>query len=251
MPPEPDPSARWPLHVAACCKALRDGALPAGRDALRASLWLALHGALMRTLRARSRGGFPTLEDLEDIASTKAIDLLARGESGAWTPDGRSAGEIASYVATVARNGLTDHVRRTRRAGTHTPVGEGFDMDDDAYEYTPRSTAAPPHAEAEARELASALVECAGRLQPKARRVWFLRALHDMTSRDIATHPEVLLDAAYVDVVAKRARDAIRACLGEKGHDATDAPAGAFVELWAALELLADGNRGAQGGATP
>lgn len=251
MPPQPDPSAQWPLHVAACCKALRDGALLAGRDGLRASLWLALHGALMRHLRARARGGFPTNEDLEDIASTKAIDLLARGESGAWAPDGRSAGEIASYIATVARNGLTDHVRRTRRAGLHTPVGEGFDEDDDAHEYTPRSTASPPHAGAEARELAAALVECAGRLQPKARRVWFLRAFHDMTSRDIATHPDIMLDAAYVDVVAKRARDAIRACLGEQGHDALDPPAGAFVELWSALESLAEGNDAREGGATP
>ena len=246
---EPETAApEWPLHVAACCKALRDGALPAGRDALRASLWLALHGALMRYLRGRSHGGFARAEDLEDIASAKAIDLLARAESGLWAPQGRTSGEIASYIATVARNGLTDLARRARRAGHQVSLGDGFDDDGEPRETMPQSPDAPPHAEAEARELARALVECVERLQPKARRVWFMRAFYDMTSREIAGHPEVKLDAAYVDVVTMRARDAIRACLERKGHEATDPPPGAFVQLWSVLDAMADGNGEPEGG---
>ena len=99
--------------------------------------------------------------------------------------------------------------------------------------------------------MAQALVECVERLQHKARRVWFMRAFYDMTSREIAGHPEVKLDAAYVDVVTMRARDAIRACLDSKGHEATDPPPGAFVQLWSALESMADGNGEPEGGQVP
>ena len=209
---------------------------------------MVLHGALLRYLRARTRGGFPPREEIEDIASAKAIELLARCESGVWAPEGRSLGEVASYVATVARNGFVDFTRRTRRAGWEAPVEEGVGEDGEFDAEVLRADGPPPHALVEARELARALVECAQRLQLRARRVWFFRAFYDMTSRDIAMHPGVGLDAAYVDVVAKRARDSIRACLVEKGLDAADAPPGAFVELWTALESLAAEDPDAAGG---
>ena len=228
-------SALWPLRIAACCKSLRDGPSPSRRDALRGETWAALHAALMRFLRARVRRGYPSREDLEDIASAKAIELLSRAESGVWTPEGRSAGEIASYVATVARNGLVDFSRRTRHEA-HSD--DDSNEDEDGGEHAPRSEEPPPHALVEGRELSHALRDCVQRLQPRARRVWFFRAFYEMTSREIAAHPDVGLEAAYVDVVAKRARDSLRACLAERGLDASEPTPGAFVELWAALESV-------------
>ena len=217
------PQAVWPLRIAACCTGLRAELAPRERAALRSELWVVLHGALLRYLRARTRGGFPPREEIEDIASAKAIELLARCESGVWAPEGRSLGEVASYVATVARNGFVDFTRRTRRAGWEAPVEEGVGEDGEFDAEVLRADGPPPHALVEARELARALVECAQRLQLRARRVWFFRAFYDMTSRDIAMHPGVGLDAA-------------------------DAPPGAFVELWTALESLAAEDPDAAGG---
>jgi len=226
------PDARWPARLSELAASLPRHAAGAPRDAARAELWVLLHGALMRFLRARSRAGFPPHEDLEDIASAKAIDLLGRCESGAWKPGTQALDRVAAYVATAARNGYVDHVRRTRRR-----------------EREPEALADAVHvrlvpaadAQAEARELARAVVECAQRLRPRALRVWFLRAFHDMTSREIGAHPAVRLDAAAVDVIAQRARDAVRACLGERGHDLARVPDGAYAALWAALESMAAG----------
>lgn len=207
------------------------------RSPVRSELWILLRDALMGFLRARA-GRFRDAEreDLEDLASAKALELLLRAESGEWNPAGREEGEVAGYVATVARNGLlrwAEHRRRQPRvvapecgADERAPAGGVGVM--------------PPEAPAEAREFIAALQECVGRLGPRARLVWFFRAFHELSSRDIASHPDVALTPAHVDVVVNRARDSLKVCLESRGHRPSDFPVGAFATLWDELAALGD-----------
>lgn len=190
------------------------------------------------------------MDDLEDIASAKALDLLLRAESGEWDPTGRHAGEVAAYIATVARNGLLRWAERNSRTVRMEEPG-------DEPESAPPATALSPAADTltEAGEFVAVLRECVRRLQPRARRIWILRAFHELSSRDIAAHPDVGLTKAHVDVVVSRARDVLKQCLGTHGHRTTDYPAGAFMTLWEALSDMNDSPRsdpkGAHGSRLP
>jgi RNA polymerase sigma factor (sigma-70 family) len=237
MEPTP-PQALWPEHLARLVESTRCCRAPAERDTLRGELWAALHAALMRFLRLHARAGRASREDLEDLAASKALELLGRAESGAWDPAGRSGDEIAGYVSTVARHGLVD---LARRAGRELPMDDlAQDRSDLAtLDAPPASRAARPEADVEGRELGRALRQCFETLDPRGRRVWFFRAYYEMSSREIGAHPDVAISASHVDVVAQRAREAIVDCMKGKGHDTADLPAGAFVMLWESLELLA------------
>jgi RNA polymerase sigma factor (sigma-70 family) len=233
----PDPV--WALEVLRLHAAVRS--IPSGRerDGSRGDLWRLLFESLMRYLRGQSRSFRNcSVNDLEDIAAEKALEILGRAESGAWDLSDRSAAEVSGYIAKVARNGWLDFVKRAAR--------EVRMNDDDSPE--PDGNGLPKlHAErgttpsdlAESAELANAVRECAARLPERERRVWFFRAYYDMSSREIAAHPAVALKPAHVDVIAQRARDALRDCLRSKGHEGGDAPAGAFVEIWEQLESMA------------
>lgn len=231
--------AHWPLEVARLRESIAAATLACERDAARGSLWRLLFEALMRYLRLHSRharGVSPA--DLEDIASEKALEILARAESGAWDLAGRSSAEISGYISRVARNGWIDLVHRVSR---EVRAPEGGDPDQAPEGILLRAAGSSPGPEecAESAELTLALRDCVERLPARERRVWFFRAFYDMSSREIAAHPRVGLNAAHVDVVAQRARQALRDCLERKGHAAGAAPAGAFVQLWALLERLA------------
>jgi RNA polymerase sigma factor (sigma-70 family) len=231
------PQALWPVHLTDLALRLRAPLDPATRAALRGELWVVLQAALMRFLRAHAGARSASREDLEDLAATKALELLRRAESGAWDPGGRSAESVVGYVASMARHGLADLGRRNRReARSDDPAWESRVLDPGAA----AGRTPPSHAEAEGREFAAALADCVERLEGRARRVWFFRAYFEMSSREIAAHPEVRLTAAHVDVVVQRARRALRECMERKGHDPGDAPAGAFLELWRSLERLRD-----------
>jgi RNA polymerase sigma factor (sigma-70 family) len=226
------PQALWPIRLADLAGRLRRCEDEALRPSLRTELWVVLHAALMRFLRAQAVTSRASREDLEDLAAAKALELLLRAESGAWNPEGRSADEMVGYVATMARHGLIDHARRADRETAFDPT--------DAADAS-RSDPAPdpgPETRVEAGEFARALRECFEALDTRARRVWFFRSYYEMSSRDIGEHPEVRIKAPHVDVVAQRARRALRDCMKGKGHDPGDAPPGAFVELWESLEAL-------------
>src|SRR5262245_8110440 len=108
------PDARWPERLAQLCHRITPQRDPRGQGAEaspedRSAAWVALRDALVRFLRSQVRlVGGPPAEDVEDLASAKALELVARAESGEWNLEGRSGGEIAGYLATVARNGLID-----------------------------------------------------------------------------------------------------------------------------------------------
>ena len=61
-----------------------------------------------------------------------------------------------------------------------------------------------------------------------------------MSSRDIAAHPLVGVNAAHVDVLVQRARGALRDCLLSKGHVLEGEPSAAFIDLWDLLDSLVD-----------
>src|SRR5436190_9930557 len=91
--------ALWPDRLAPAAIALRL-APPAQREPARAALWPLLHAGLYACLRAQAgRIGPVASEDLEDLASQKALELLLRAEEGAWDPSGRPTHEVRGYVA--------------------------------------------------------------------------------------------------------------------------------------------------------
>jgi RNA polymerase sigma factor (sigma-70 family) len=234
------PSAvpQWPLEIARLQATLRSTSCDMARDTLRGALWRLLFEALSRHLRFHGRSA-PAAEpaDLEDIAASKALEMLSRAESGAWDLSGRSAAEISGYVASAARHGWVDHVQRSAR---HVRLAndEALDPRVERGRHPARPEDSPAN-RTEAREIASALRACVERLPERERRVWLFRAYYEMSSRTIAQHPLISLNAAHVDVVAQRARAAVRECMTRKGHDVGDLPPGTFVDLWEVLESMA------------
>jgi RNA polymerase sigma factor (sigma-70 family) len=231
----PDPGSdtpRWPVRLAALLTELRAATEAEHRDALRGETWLLLHAALSRY----AANGIPRLsvEDREDVAAEKSLDLLARAESGAWRVDGRSPGEIAAFLATVARHGVVDWSRRQAR---WVRPRSGAAMED--LESIPHRTLTPasPEVRVEGREFARALRDCAEALQPRARRAWFFRVFYDMPTREIAAHPNIALQPGHVDVLLQRSRQAVRDCMQSRGHATQDIPPGTFAELWKRFEV--------------
>jgi RNA polymerase sigma factor (sigma-70 family) len=210
-------------------EALR-AAPPAVREAARAALWPVLHAALFAALRAQAgRLSAATTEDLEDLASQKALELLARAEEGLWSVAGRREHEIAGYVARVARHALVD---LARRRGRESPAPE----DPEAWATAVASRGGeplPPEEHLAALEFARSLRCCVGALTPRARYAWFRRVYLERPSREIA---EALgVSPAHVDVIVQRARAALRRCMDEKGHAGEPPRPGAFATLWDAL----------------
>src|SRR5215510_6160439 len=105
----------WAERVDPAIRALGCAAVGA-RDAARAELWRLLHAGLFAALRAQAGCVCATSrEDLEDIASGKALELLQQAEGRLWSVAGRTPHEVAGFVARVARNGLVDLARRRGR----------------------------------------------------------------------------------------------------------------------------------------
>jgi RNA polymerase sigma factor (sigma-70 family) len=223
----PPASPAWPLELVAACADVRT--VPRDRrDGPRARLWLMLHAALFAAARAQARRvATASAEDLEDIASAKALELLRRAEEGAWDPAGRPPFEIAGFVARVARNGLID---LARRRGHEVPASS----DDGAWDAPVEDPAAAPEEALAAREFVTALRACVGALAPRSRQVWFRRVYHGVASRELAVLTG--LRAAHVDVIVSRARAVLRGCMEGKGFRSEDVQPGAFAVLWPEVE---------------
>jgi RNA polymerase sigma factor (sigma-70 family) len=187
-----------------------------------------LHAALFAAARAQARRvAAASAEDLEDLASGKALELLGRAEEGAWDPSGHPPHEIAGFVSRVARNGLID---LARRRGHETPAS----ADDGAWDAPIEDPAPGPDEVLAAREFVAALGACVASLAPRSRQVWFRRVFHGVASRDLAVLTG--LQAAHVDVIVSRARAALRGCMEAKGFGSEDVRPGAFVALWPSVE---------------
>jgi RNA polymerase sigma-70 factor (ECF subfamily) len=223
------PPCRWPARIVETVAELRE-ARAAARATARGALWPLVHAALFASLRAQAgRVAGVRPEDLEDMASQKALELLVRAEDGAWDPRGRADHEVAGYLAKVARHALVDFARLRGRAAP------GFD-DEEAWAVAIAEHASEPARPEDllvAREFARALRECSEGLDPRARSAWFRRVFLERPSREIAVRLGV--SAAHVDVIVQRARGALRACMLGKGHPDAGLRPGAFVEIWSAM----------------
>jgi RNA polymerase sigma factor (sigma-70 family) len=193
-------------------------------------LWPLLHAAVFASLRAQAgRVAQARPEDLEDMASQKALELLLRAEDGSWDPHGRADHEVAGYLSKVARHALIDFARRRGREAPEFDDAEAWAVA--IAEHAPE--AARPEDLLAARRFAAALRGCVDGLAPRARGAWFRRVFLERPSREIASRLGV--NAAHVDVIVQRARAALRECMQGKGHSDAELRPGAFVEIWSAL----------------
>jgi RNA polymerase sigma factor (sigma-70 family) len=183
---------------------------------------------MLQRLRLLSRRypGVPA-DRLEDLAAEKALELVQRLDCGGWRPLDTSAGELVSFISTVARNALVDELRRERQ-GPATPQEQVRRM----AETQGRITVAPD-LQLERRKFVERLVNCADTLKAEHRTVWLFRVLYELPSKVIAAHPEVRLKASHVDVILNRCRAQILACMTAHGYAVGELPAGTFAELWA------------------
>lgn len=234
---------RWAARLAALCVELRGAAGESARNAEWEEAWVLLNAGLCRYLRVHaSRVGPIPPEDVQDLAAEKSLELLGRAVSGTWDTAGRSPAELAGYLSTVARNEVLDWRGRADRfvplpdgpPGGGDPAEEGHD----AHRLAGTAAADPgdsPDLGVERREFASALLECAEKLESRSRRVWFFRTFYDMRSREIAAHPSMGIKTAHVDVVFSRSRQWISKCMHQKGHTLDSIPQGVFFDLWQAF----------------
>ena len=238
LTPEVEEGARvplWPRRLLELATQVRDGP---DREKAQGEAWLLLHTALMRYLRYHAgKSGPVSREDLEDIASRKSLDLLRRLSSGGWNLTGRFPAEVCGYLSRVAHHGLLDLLNEESRR--RRPGAEHLDEWVMA-ERLPSWSAGMetlPDAAVEQREFSSMLVHCAGRLAPRSRMIWFLRVFCELSSKEIAAHPEVRLKANHVDVLLQRTRRAVRDCLRHLGYEREDMPPGSFIEIWRFLRF--------------
>jgi RNA polymerase sigma factor (sigma-70 family) len=233
----PDPW-QWPARLREIAQKLRDCRERTPEKELLEAAWRILYRALSIYLRSHAgRLGGVSREDLEDLASEKALDLLLRIVSGSTEFVNRSSSEIASYFSRVAKNELLDLLKSGgRRVEPKNEDRPEWDIGESEWAAAANPFEAPD-LPLERREFASALRQCAEQLDPRRRLMWFFRVFYQMPSRLIASHPEVSLKPSHVDVILQRIRRTIRDCMRRKGFESQDIPTGVFVELWRAFRL--------------
>ena len=223
-------TATWPERVIELCRDFPGRESAVARERIVGELWVLLHAAIMKYLRIHGRRfASASAEDLQDIASDKALDLLRRLDHQLWDPTGAGPGQLCSFVSTLARNGLIDHLRvegSKRREEVET-------ADTAAVSPTvlkPRHEA--PDARIRRERFAEALGACAELLKARTRKIWFMRVLLDMPSKEIAHHPGINMRPAAVDMALSRCRNVIRDCMNEKEFEPEDMPPGVFTTIW-------------------
>jgi len=227
MEAEDDPHALWPEHLVRLARTL-DGAGAREKREILGQFWGILHVALLRYARAHARRmGRLSPEDVRDVVSEKASDLIARLDINEWDPGASSPAILRSFLGTIARNGVVDALRAGRKevlvGGDLEPLG---------------GSGVGTHQEEalETREFVEALLICVSGLTARARRAWFLRVFYDFSSAEIARHPEVRSSPAGVDAMLARSREHVRACMEKRGVTMRSLPAGTFVRLWELTE---------------
>jgi DNA-directed RNA polymerase specialized sigma24 family protein len=231
---EPAPQATWPERVIELGSQWHQVDKPSARDRILSEMWMLLNAAISRYLRVhRKRYEYGATEDLQDIASDKSLELLRKIDNHTWDPTDASPGQLCSFLSTLARNGLIDHMRviGSKRQDEVEAVDAGKVL---------RGTAMQPrHERADAGvdrdRFVEAVGNCAALLRERTRTIWFLRVLLDMPSKDIAHHPGINMKSAAVDMALSRCRTVIRQCMEEKGFKIDDVPPGAFSVLWEAF----------------
>ena len=215
------------------------------RAQARGELWLLLSAALARSIRAQRVGLGPlSREDVEDLASTKAFDLLRGIEEGRIVLKDEAAHQVPAFLARIGRNAIIDLLRRERPRGSRTSDREEGTVDVTELARTLPGGTDVASSRVELEELARALDSCLDRLAPRARRIWIFRTLFEMSSREIAVHPDIRLKPEHVDVLVGRVRNAVRACLAKHGFEGDHVEATGIARLWDRI-ARGDGHAGA------
>lgn len=236
-PPPASPSPRpWVERVRALSAQLATPLDDRRRAEARGELWLLLCSALAQSIRAqRASIGHLSREDVEDLASNKALDLLRGVEEGRIVFEEDTAERIPAFMARISRNAIIDLLRKERgREGRPSEEEEEeLPTSDAPSRASDRADVASSPVEFD--ELARAIDSCLERLAPRARRIWIFRTLFEMSSREIADHPDIGLRADYVDVLVGRVRNAVRACLAEHGFEGNHENLSGIARLWERL----------------
>lgn len=230
MPPT-DP-AQWPERLIALSRAALEPGSPACARS-REEFWL-LVGVVLRQRAAAAayRAGGLTASEIEDAVSDKLLELVARFDTRRWDPARSHPGEVVNFLTTVARNAVVDLLRaRDRRVHVQEDEIEHARI---APEIERDRAVEPPEARVERQRFIRSLVACAGRLPPRDRTIWVLRAVLELPSREIASHPDVRLRHDHVDVILQRCRERLRVCMGQAGLGDEPPPRGTFAALWEA-----------------
>ena len=224
-------ASRWPERLMRLAS-LQRGEASSARARARDEFLVLLDMVLRQRMRAfarRFRG--LTSEDLDDLGSLKLSDLLVRFDSGEWSPARSTAGEVMNFVSAVARNAILDLVR-SRSRHPIAPEEEILEMSEPHELVGGMVRCDSPEALVERERFVQALLGCVGALSRRDRATWLLRALLDLPSRAIASHPEVQILPAHVDVVLMRCRARLSACMRSKGFESSPLPQGTFTALW-------------------
>ena len=203
-----------------------------GRAGSSPEIWVLLNLALQKYARKHAHwAGRLSADDISEIASRKAADLLRRLDSKSWDPAGLSSAQLCGLLSAIARNGVVD-LRRVRRREVSTP--EGFDVlfvgqglgairaskksPDSGWTVRPtreRSSIAPT-------DLPSV----------RGARGTSRDPLRDRVGRDRArSGRRDALRPAWTRCSA-RCREQMRSCLAGKGFVAGPFPPGTFARLW-------------------
>jgi RNA polymerase sigma factor (sigma-70 family) len=225
--PPRDP-IQWPGRLIALARQVRE---EGGSGRAGAELWTLVGVVLRQRLRSFGRPGSGWgSDDLEDVVSDKLLDLLARFDSRAWRPEQSHPGEVVNFLTAVARNAIAD---LSRRAARRSFVGEErIDLEERSQG---RWTSPPPErAEAgeERRRFVDGLLHCCAGLSARDRNIWALRAVLELSTREIAGHPNVNLREDHVNVILKRCRDQLRRCMRGAGFELGALPPGTLLMLW-------------------
>lgn len=229
---------RWPDHLKTLVGEIRRVGDDSVRSDLLGKIWLILNASISEYLRIHgTRLGKIPLEDAEDIAAQKSLEILRRIDLGTWETADATASKITGFLSRVARNGLVDRLRMEgRRVEPADEEHPEWEVADPARSI-PVSVIDPPDGAVERKEFAAALRHCVEQLDPRSRLIWLFRVFAEMSSREIAGHPEVQLKVGHVDVLLQRSRQAVRNCVIKKGHDPEEMPPGTFIELWKSFRL--------------
>lgn len=230
-PTDDDASAVWPERLRTLGLRLRSERSRERAHEIVGEIWVLLNLALQKYARKHAhRTPHLSADDVSEIASQKASDLLRRLDSKKWDPAGLSSAQLCGLLSAIARNGVVD-LRRVRRREVSTPEGFDVPLSRRAWGGQPGDEESPESG-VEGAAYAQAIVECAAGLSVRARRAWYLRVLYEIGSAEIARDPAVATTPAGVDAMLARCREQMRSCLEGKGFAAGPLPPGTFVRLW-------------------
>lgn len=195
-----------------------------------AEIWLLLNAALSKYIRIHGARLQPLpTEDVRDVASEKALELLCKLNTGRWNPSESTPAQLCTLISVVARNGVVDRLRSDgprRLVSLDAPENEPLLPQQDEHARRDGETAM------DSRRFAVALKDCVRQLSPKARQAWMLRVFHEAPTKLIARHPDVSMNPGGVDVMLARCRAKLKRCMARKGHDPRPLPPGTFATLW-------------------